>query len=969
MYSGVIGPDELGREWTLDFDDVEFIWSKPMDSWIDYGVQIAFFKNSGRFPEKAGEVSSAIIDYIRSQLYRSGKVMPWLPSDGRTERRRRLEIKVLLNIQPLKPSDEAALRHWLKVEHGDSGADAKRVIADTLIWCVERRLEAPPESVCMRHINSIRRAYDTEFLTKLAANLSTATKIALTASLEGDGSVPNFSDMKADPGRVARKTIFSITARLKFIQQLNLPSEILANTNPDWIGRMYRRVVQETSWEMLRHKDPICFGLYALYLLRREADITDALVDLLIDTVHKIRKRAERTIARETSRDVQQVFGKERILADIAVAALANPNGRIKDIIFPIANISQLQSIVGEQRSRGEWAGRVYQIMRSSWASHYRSMLRPLLECLCLRSNNVLYHPILNAITWIEEQLDNPARIIRVEEGVPIEGVIAPKWRTVVIEPDGRVNRISYELCTLLALRERLRCKEIWVRNASKFGNPDDDLPQDFETRREDYYHTLGLSRDAKEFTSDLKTLMTTELRTLNRELPKNKTVKILLKQKPRISISPLKPSSEPPNLEALKLEIGNRWPMTSLLQMLTETALSTGFLDVFKTSGDRVVLDKEVLQHRLLLCLYGLGTNAGLKRMSCAIPNVSYAELLHVRRKFIDSNALREASRIVANATLSLRKPDIWGDPGTACGSDSQQFGAWDQNPLAEWHMRYGGRGIMIYWHVEKKSVCVYSQLKKVSSSESASMIQGVLNHCTDLKIERQYVDSHGQSEIAFAFCHLLGFELAPRLKAIARQKLYLPSHQIKKSLGDIAPILSHVIDWKLIERHYDEMVKYTTAMNERTADPESILRRFTRSDVMHPTYKALAELGRAVKTIFLCRYLRSEALRREIHEGLNVVENWNSATGFVHFGRGGEIATNRREDQEIAVQSLHLLQNTMIYVNTHMFQAVLAEPEWAERMTPDDHRGITPLIYSHVNPYGVFDVNLENRISYSEA
>ena len=59
MYSGVIGPDELGREWTLDFDDVEFIWSKPMDSWIDYGVQIAFFKNSGRFPEKAGEVSSA----------------------------------------------------------------------------------------------------------------------------------------------------------------------------------------------------------------------------------------------------------------------------------------------------------------------------------------------------------------------------------------------------------------------------------------------------------------------------------------------------------------------------------------------------------------------------------------------------------------------------------------------------------------------------------------------------------------------------------------------------------------------------------------------------------------------------------------------------------------------------------------------------------------------------------------------
>ena len=57
------------------------------------------------------------------------------------------------------------------------------------------------------------------------------------------------------------------------------------------------------------------------------------------------------------------------------------------------------------------------------------------------------------------------------------------------------------------------------------------------------------------------------------------------------------------------------------------------------------------------------------------------------------------------------------------------------------------------------------------------AAMIEGVLRHCTDMEIQRQYVDSHGQSAVGFAFCHLLGFELVPRLKAIARQKLALPS------------------------------------------------------------------------------------------------------------------------------------------------------------------------------------------------
>jgi TnpA family transposase len=72
-------------------------------------------------------------------------------------------------------------------------------------------------------------------------------------------------------------------------------------------------------------------------------------------------------------------------------------------------------------------------------------------------------------------------------------------------------------------------------------------------------------------------------------------------------------------------------------------------------------------------------------------------------------------------------------------------------------------------------------------------------------------------------------------------------------------------------------------------------ILRRFTRNNVQHPTYKAFAELGKAIKTIFLCRYLHSQDLRREIHEGLNVVEQWNGATDFVFFARRGELASWR--------------------------------------------------------------------------
>ncbi len=225
--------------------------------------------------------------------------------------------------------------------------------------------------------------------------------------------------------------------------------------------------------------------------------------------------------------------------------------------------------------------------------------------------------------------------------------------------------------------------------------------------------------------------------------------------------------------------------------------------------------------------------------------------------------------------------------------------------------------------------------------------------------------VDTHGQSEVAFAFSHLLNFSLMPRFKNINRQKLYIPDTKIKENLQNLEPILTRNIDWDCIKEQYEQMIKYTTALKLGTAETEAIMKRFTRNNLQHPTYKALQELGKVVKTIFLCKYLMSEKLRIEINEGLNVVENWNSANSFIFYGKSSEIQSNNLEDQEISVLCLHLLQNSLVYINTLMIQEILSKKEWQERMKPEDYRALSPLIYQHVNPYGNFNLDMKERLS----
>ena len=974
--------------WDLTPADRLLVEAKRWGNRLRFAVMLLFFRARGRFPHAAAEVDKdAVAELARTLgVPEPGHEAPLLPDAAdRTLERQRAEIRALLGYREASVADAEALGAWLRDNAVSRTRDPGELAAEAEARCQALRIEPPTPDRIARIVRAAVRAYEDRRHATIHARLRPDVRARLDALLEPtgpedtgsakDGTMPQgrtdapLIHLRAGPGRASVASLRDELARLGAICQLGLPANLFTDWSQQELKAGRQRVAVEAPHELRRHPEAARHVWLAAYAHLRGRAVTDTLVDLLIETVHHIGARAENKVEQELLDDLKRVGGKQGLLFNLAGAAVEKPDGTIREVLFPVVGEQTLHDLVRESKATGPtYRTTLRATIRSSYRGHYRRAVLDLLAALDFRSNNDAHRPVIRALDLIRRYADTRLRTYPVEEDVPLDGIVRPLWRDAVVDQDPqgrpRVDRITYEICALEALREQLRCKEVWVAGANRYRNPDEDLPADFDARRAAHYQALNLPLNADAFIDGLREEMRAALAQLDQGLPRNPDVRITRKRGGWISLTPLLPRPSPLNIEALKAEVAETWPLTSLLDIAKETDLRLGFTDRLRSSTAYEALDRAVLRPRLLLCLNGLGTNAGLKRMDAAQHGATYKDLLCARRRYVTVDQLREAVATVANGTLRARDPLIWGEGTNACASDSKHFGAWDQNLTTQWHVRYGGRGVMIYWHVERKSLCIHSQLKSPSSSEVASMIEGVMRHCTELEVDRQYVDSHGQSVVAFAFTKLLGFQLLPRLKAVHSQRLYRPETGQADAYPNLQLVLSRPIEWELIRRQYDEMIKYATALRLGTAEAEAILRRFTRENIQHPTYKALAELGKVVKTVFLARYLHDQALRREINDGLNVVEHRNSADDVIFFACRGEFSSNRREDQELSMLSLHLLQNCMVYINTLMVQQVLARPEWKGRLTPRDLHALTPLFWGHVNPYGRFDLDMRTRL-----
>lgn len=967
--------DEIFKFSELEIDIVNN--NRKAETKIGFAVLYKFFQNSGRFPYSKFEISNELICYISEQIGVDDSYYNVYDWNGKSIINHRKQIRELFLFRECTVQDYNTIKTWILSKVIPQNDDFEFVKKEVYKKFNELKIEPTTPETIERIISSAKDTYENNIFISIFNKLPVETiqkfELFLVTESENNNTEQTiwFNDFNINPDGANIQSVFNEANKLKFIKDSDIPNDIFEDIPSKYLLKYYKRSKSENISEFKRHSNVLRNGLLSIFFHFKSMEIKDNLVDLLIKILNNLDTNANRKIKKELAESTNHTRDKNKLLLKIAKAVVNNPEAKTCDIIYPIADEQKLKNLINELENKSDDVlnRKNYNNMRSSYQRHYRCILPDIINALRFNSNNDKYKPVIEAIGIINKYLDSKSRYYLKDEIVPLDGVVRPMWKDMIEEKpvksnESKIKRVDYELCALQSLKDKIRCREVWISGADKYRNPDEDLPKDFELKKDEYYSAINQPLNVDDFIEKIKSAMKDSLSKLNKTIPKNEYVKIVDIGNGRIKISPSPKQPEAKNLLKLKHEISNRWPDLNLLDVFKEADLRIDFTKHLKTSATQERLAREIIRKRLLVFLYGIGTNMGLKAVASNGLDENYMDLEYIKRKFINKDNLRDAIAEVVNATLKIRSQNIWGSATTTCASDSKKFGAWDQNLRTEWHNRYHGRGIMIYWHVEKKSLCIYSQVKSCSSSEVASAIEGVLRHCTDMSIEKNYVDTHGQSEVAFAFSCLLGFELMPRIKNINKQKLYKPEISDENYSNIQLVMKKKPINWGLIRQQYDQMIKYATALRLGTADAESILKRFTKNNLQHPTYQALSELGRAIKTIFLCRYIMLEDMRREINEGLNIIENWNSANNFIFCGKGHEFSTNNMEDHEISALTLHLLQNCMVYVNTLLIQDILSEKEWFNIMEKEDFRAITPLIYSHVNPYGNFKLDMDKRI-----
>jgi TnpA family transposase len=413
-----------------------------------------------------------------------------------------------------------------------------------------------------------------------------------------------------------------------------------------------------------------------------------------------------------------------------------------------------------------------------------------------------------------------------------------------------------------------------------------------------------------------------------------------------------------PEGFRTLERALRERMPEINIVAVLSET---DHWLHWTRHFGPLSGFEPKLAQprERYVTTTFCYGCNLEPTQTARALPGLDRKQVACVNQRHVSEATLDDTIVQVVNAYNQFTPPRLWG-AGQHVSADGTKWDVYEQNLLAEYHVRSGGWGGIGYYHTSDRYIALFSRFIPCGVWEGTYILDGLLDNATDLHPDIVHADTQGQSTAIFGLAYLLGIQLMPRIRNWKDLKLFRPSKQARYQ--HIDELFDDPSNWRLMETLLPDLLRVGMSIKAGRLTPSTILCRLGIYSRKNRLYFAMRELGRVVRTGFLLQYFSDPELRRTILRAMNKSESFNGFLKWLFFGGEGIIMENRRDEQRKSVKYNHLVANLLIFHNVVTMTKVIRQlAVEGQRISAEALALVSPYQTQHVNRFGNYTLNLD--------
>jgi len=505
---------------------------------------------------------------------------------------------------------------------------------------------------------------------------------------------------------------------------------------------------------------------------------------------------------------------------------------------------------------------------------------------------------------------------------------------------------------------------EIWTERGRNYINPDDWLiPLSIWPEiRAEYLKITAVESIASDKLKELRERTKSSKIELDKNIKSEKNIRL---ENNKIIISPVKSEDLPKRILELQDLVTSLMPRIDLTDLIIEVANWFDVVSCFThAGGDESRLDADEFKRRLFTCLFVQGCNVELSKMA-EHSGCSESDLAWFNNWYLREETAMHASNKAVDYQFKNPFSRHYGT-GELTSSDGKRTRSRAKSKKSARIVKYFayGKGVTLYSWTSDQFTQYGSKVNVPIERDSPYVLDAICDNETLLPIKEHTTDTSGFTDLVFAMFDLHGMRFSPRIKNLAKYKLYWYRGIEINDTDPSKPLFSKdPLKEKLIVNNWDEILRIAASIKLGYVPASLLMTKILANPDKNPVTKAIVEYGKSIRTLHSMRCMNDIKHRKDMLKQLNKGENMNNLRDFLYFGSHGEMKKSQEEDQSCQAACLTLLANLVICWNTVYIEQVIKALRKSGKVIHDsDIQYINPCRFEHINRYGKYNFDLEN-------